>query len=113
MIPASLSDFLADRPDRCGLGFHVEQHPAICNCSEMGEWAVFTRALRRAADDHGRISQTDVRPLIQAIPHKHRGQLYRRAVAEGLIRPDGYEQSTDLKGRDTDKSQRRYRLASP
>lgn len=73
------------------------------------EWAIFLRALRSSVDDHGLISQTRVRPLIQSIAPKHRGQLYRRAMSEGLIRPDGYEPSTDLKGRNTDKPQRLYR----
>jgi hypothetical protein len=73
------------------------------------EWAVFLKALRTSVDDRGLISQTRVRPLIQSIPPKHRGQLYRRAMSEGLIRPDGYEPSTDLKGRNTDKPQRTYR----
>lgn len=73
------------------------------------EWAIFLKALRVSVDDRGLISQTNVRPRIQSIAPKHRGQLYRRAMAEGLIRPDGYEQSTDLKGRNTDKPQRTYR----
>ena len=73
------------------------------------EWAVFLKALRTSVDDRGFISQTRVRPLIQSIAPKHRGQLYRRAVSEGLIRPDGYEPSTDIKGRNTDKPQRTYR----
>jgi hypothetical protein len=73
------------------------------------EWAVFLKALRTSVDNSGLISQTRVRPLIQSIPPKHRGQLYRRAMSEGLIRPDGYEPSTDLKGRNTDKPQRTYR----
>lgn len=73
------------------------------------EWSIFVKALRHAVDDHGLISQTRVRPLIQAIAPKHRGQMYRRAMSEGLISPDGYEQSTDLRGRNTDKPQRTYR----
>lgn len=73
------------------------------------EFALFVRALRLAVDEHGVISQTRMRPLIQAIPHKRRGQMYRRATAAGLIHSDGYEQSTDAQGRNTDKPQRRYR----
>jgi hypothetical protein len=51
-----------------------------------------------------------VRPLIQRIPAKHRGQLYRRAVAAGVIEQVGLEDSTDDAGHNTDKKQRIYRL---
>lgn len=72
------------------------------------EWLTFTTALKQAVGPGGFISQTRVRPLIQAIPHKHRGQLYRRAVRAGLIAPNGYEPSTDVRGRNTDKPQRTF-----
>lgn len=72
------------------------------------EWSTFTSALKQAVGPGGFISQTRVRPLIQAIPHKHRGQLYRRAVKAGLIAPNGYEPSTDVRGRNTDKPQRTF-----
>ena len=76
------------------------------------EWAVFVAALRQAVGPGGLISQTNVRPLIQAIPPKHRGLLYRRAVKAGLIKPLGYEPSTDAAGGNTDKPQRTYLMAT-
>ena len=105
MIPA-----LAARPDRCAHGYAPVQHPDLCNCAELSEWSIFTRALRVAADESGHISQTQMRPLIQAIPHKHRGSLYRRATSLGLIAQDGWEPSTDAAGGNADKMQRRYVL---
>lgn len=72
------------------------------------EWSTFVTALKAATGPGGFITQTKVRPLIQSIPHKHRGQLYRRAVAQGLIKPNGYEPSTDVAGRNSDKPQRTY-----
>lgn len=72
------------------------------------EWAVFINALRSAVGPGGFISQTKVRPLIQAIPPKHRGLMYRRAVKAGLIKPAGYEPSTDIAGGNSDKPQRTY-----
>lgn len=107
MTAPGLAAYLATRDDRCACGYHVPTQG--CHCAGS-EWTTFRRALVRAADDTGAISQTRVRPLIQGIPHKHRGALYRRAVAAGLIAHDGHEPSTDTKGKNTDKQQRRYRL---
>lgn len=105
---------LAHAPGRCANGYDLRtQHPILCQCSDpapvapTGEWDTFLAALRSSARD-GRISQTDVRPKIQTIVPKHRGTLYRRAVAEGLIRQDGWEDSTDVAGRNADKVQRTY-----
>jgi len=97
-------------PDRCANGYAPVMHPSLCECAELTEWAIFVRALNAAADDSGRVSQTRMRPAIASIPHKHRGALYRRAVALGLIEVTGWEPSTDAKGRNTDKQQRCYRL---
>lgn len=106
--------------DRCGhrlYGADVIARATVCiECErkacmpKFDEWATFKRALRTAADADGVVSQTRMRPLIQRIEHKHRGLLYRRAVSERLIVPDGYEDGTDTKGRNSDKPQRRYRL---
>lgn len=81
---------------------------AALDRSRSDEWAVFVSALRSAVGPGGFISQTRVRPLIQAIPPKHRGLCYRRAVAAGLIKPVGYEPSTDVAGGNQDKPQRTY-----
>jgi len=97
-------------PDRCAHGYAPIMHPSLCECAELTEWAIFVRALRASADDHGEVSQTRMRPLIASIPHKHRGSLYRRAVSLGLIEQTGWEPSTDAAGRNTDKQQRRYVL---
>lgn len=112
---STLDDYLANLPGRCAHGFSPEQHPRFCACtakSESAEFAIFVAALQvastKAAD--GLIHQTDVRPLIQRIPHKHRGQLYRKARAAGLIEVAGKEPSTDERGRNTDKEQRVYRM---
>lgn len=93
-------------------GAHVAPQPrdATLGAITPEEWACFTAALRAAVDADGLVSQTRVRPLIQTIPHKHRGQLYRRARREGLLVEVGREDSTDHAGRNEDKSQRLYRL---
>ena len=102
---------LANLGDRCAYGYAPIQHPALCAC-EHSEWAVFTRALSTAArkSRDGLVHQGDVRPLIAAIPHKHRGLLYRRARTEGLLVERGMEPSTDAAGRNTDKLSRVYEL---
>ena len=76
----------------------------------VDEWAVFLAAVQQAAASSadGLVHQTAVRPLIAAIPPKHRGLLYRRARTEGLLREVGWEQSTDVAGRNGDKQQRIY-----
>lgn len=101
--------------NRCSLGFHAAQHPEFCACHEMGEWAIFTAAIRKAARPGGEIHQCDVRPLIRGrVEPKHIGQMWRRARAEGLVRDTGErEQSNDAAGRNTDKLDRIYRLISP
>jgi hypothetical protein len=104
----TLLDYLTTLPGRCeSCGAHLAAQGCRCGGDE---WSIFTRALRAAADDTGHISQTRMRPLIQAIPHKHRGTLYRRATSLGLIRQDGWEPSTDAAGGNADKQQRRYVL---
>lgn len=105
----SLAAVLAADPERCALGFHLSQHPRWCNCTEGSEWATFVAALKAARGADGSISQTRVRPLIRGrIEPKHIGTLYRRAVAEHLIKVAGWEPSTDATGRNTDKPQRTY-----
>lgn len=104
----TLAEYLRALPGRCaGCGMHVERQG--CRCA-TDEWTVFVTALRTAARPDGLIHQGDVRPLIQRIPHKHRGQLYRRARTTGLIAVVGKEPSTDAAGRNTDKDSRVYRL---
>lgn len=72
------------------------------------EWETFTSALAVVAVD-GVVSQTDMRPLISSIFHKHRGLCYARARRLGLLEPIGKEHSTDVAGGNGDKEQRIYR----
>lgn len=81
---------------------------AALDRSTADEWAVFVSALRSAVGPGGFISQTRVRPLIQAIPHKRRGLCFRRAIKAGLIRPIGYEPSTDVAGKNAGRPQQTY-----
>lgn len=122
-----LDAYLAQRPDRCPQGFAQVQHDGgLCSCAganlkargqavtSADEWHIFTAAIRQAAaqSPDGKVHQTAVRPLIAAIPPKHRGLLYRRARNEGLLVEAGWEQSTDIAGRNGDKQQRYYELRS-
>jgi hypothetical protein len=100
---------------RCSNGFDIATQHDLCDCpaGTQSEWATFLAAVRRAATETGDVSQTNVRPLIQSIPAKRRGQLYRRAVAERVLVDTGErEPSTDHAGRNSDKLQRRYRLGA-
>ena len=92
-------------------GAHARVVAAIAARDQaVDEWAVFLAAVQQAAASSadGLVHQTAVRPLIAAIPPKHRGLLYRRARTEGLLREVGWEQSTDVAGRNGDKQQRIY-----
>lgn len=90
---------LANLGDRCAYGFAPVHHPQFCEC-EASEWLTFTRALRSAVRDDGRVHQADVRPLIRGrIEPKHIGTLYRRARTEGLLREVAHERSDDTEGR--------------
>jgi hypothetical protein len=110
----TLTEALASLPGRCEHGNHLAtQGCGLCTpVAPNSEFAIFIAALRSAAGPDGLIHQTDVRPLIQAIPHKHRGTLYRKATAAGLIDAVGKEPSTDAAGKNLDKTQRVYRLRS-
>ena len=105
MIPA-----LAARPDRCAHGFAPVQHPDLCNCAELSEWSIFTRALRAAALPDGTVHVNHVRPLIRgAVAPKSIGTFYRRAKSLGLlVDVDRWEDSTDEAGGNTDKPARVY-----
>lgn len=105
MIPA-----LAARPDRCDHGYAEIQHPALCNCDDMGEWATFARALRTARRNDDTVHVNDVRPLIRGrVESKHIGQFYRRAKSlDLLVDVDRWEPSTDEAGGNTDKPARVY-----
>lgn len=107
----ALDTYLATLPGRCtGCGCHTVTQGCRCVLiAPSDEWAVFVAAITQAARD-GVVSQTNVRPLIRSIPPKHRGQLYRRARAEGLLIEIGREDSTDIEGRNGDKTQRLYRI---
>lgn len=97
-------------PDRCDHGFAPAHHPTFCECADMGEWAIFVRALRSVVRDDGSIHQRDVRPLIRGrIEPKHIGGLYVRARKGGLIRDTRRkEPSGDHAGRNGDKESRVY-----
>lgn len=116
-MTTALDTYLKADPARCSdCGYHPSQGhgPECAPVAPASEWQTFLAALRSSVRD-GRISQTDVRPKIRGVVEpKHVGTLYRRAVAEGLIRQDGWEDSTDFAGRNGDKVQRVYRwLGSP
>lgn len=105
---------LERHPGRCAHGFHIATQRGFCDCTESDEWSTFLAAIEQAAaqSPDGLVHQTAVRPLIAAIPPKHRGLLYRRARNDGLLVEAGWEQSTDIAGRNGDKQQRYYELRS-
>lgn len=123
-IPTTTLDaYLRSLPGRCpGCGYHLELQTCTCAGESLkahgqavatsDEWQVFLAAIKQAAaqSPDGKVHQTAVRPLIAAIPPKHRGLLYRRARNEGLLVEAGWEQSTDIAGRNGDKQQRYYEL---
>lgn len=109
----TLAASLAQRPDRCSHGFALVHHPSFCNCSEMGEWAIFVAALRKARRDDGTVHQADMRPLIRGrIEPKSIGQQYKRAIREGLISEVAREKSNDEIGRNTNKWEPIYKHAA-
>lgn len=78
------------------------------------EWAIFRTALSVAADDDGRLSMNAVRPLIAGLVKPQRvGAFVHRACTSGLLVADGWDTSTDTRGRNSGKPQRRYRLTPP
>lgn len=98
---------------RCPHGFAPQHHPTFCGC-DLGEWFIFTTALREVAAEHGGlVHQSAMRARIRGrIAPKHIGGFYRRARTEGLIEDTGdREQSDDAAGRNTDKLDRIYALA--
>jgi len=125
-MTTDLTTYLATQPGRCQHGTHVSQR-AFHVCPELvalinaetplgaitpEEWDTFTHAIAEAVKSDGLVSQTDVRPRIQSIFHKHRGLCYRRAAHLGLLELVGKENSTDAAGGNTDKDQKVYRLRS-
>jgi hypothetical protein len=103
--------WLATFEDRCARGFHLTaQHPALCDCQDGDEWAVFTAALFAAARD-GRVHQRVVRPHIRGrIEPNHVGILYRRALSEGLLREVDHERSDDVDGKNAGRLEPVYAL---
>lgn len=103
-------------PNRCSNGYDLGPQHRFCTCTEKpaDEWSIFQAAVRRATRPDGTVSNNDLRPHIQAIPHKHRGLMYRRATSAGLLRliPDRSEPSTDSRGKNTDKSANFYAVRS-
>lgn len=103
---------------RCANGFdiatqHDASNPHACPC-DVGEWPTFLAAIRKAVRPDGTVSNNDLRPHLQVIPHKHRGLLYRKATSAGVLEliRDRREPSTDTRGKNTDKDAKFYAVRS-
>lgn len=104
--------------DRCGgrlYGADVIARATVCVecerrlCRKPDEWAVFVAALKSSVRSDGTVHQSDVRPKIRGrIQPKHVGQLWRRAMRDGLISRAGYEESDDEKGRNAGRMEPYY-----
>ena len=107
----TLDAWASSRADRCpGCGHHVATQG--CHCAGS-EWAVFVRALRKAADasPDGRVHQHLVRPLIRdRMEPKAIGRAYSKARRERLLVEVGREPSRDERGRNTNKWDPYYEL---
>ena len=76
------------------------------------DWATFTAALRQVARG-GVVRQSDMRALIRGrIPPSSIGRCYSKAIDQGLLTEIGRERSDDRAGRNTNKREPVYRLAS-
>ena len=93
---ADLLDLIAD----CWT--HTEQRAAV------------ERAIMSVADDHdGRIDPNVVRRRVPAwVQPQVVGPTYRAMCKAGFIEPDGWVISDDLRGRNSGKPARAYRVAS-
>ena len=110
MIPASLAEFIASRPDRCEYGYSPNQHPGCCNCDDA-EWQVFLRAVRAAAQDDGTVHQRDVRPRLRgSLDPKAIGRQWARARRERVVSEIGHERSDDRHGKNAGRMEPVYRL---
>lgn len=70
-------------------------------------------AIRQAERD-GIVSSNRVRPLIpEWVPSRAVGQVYSQLRRQGVLEHDGYEPSTDEKGRNAGKLVPLYRLRKP
>lgn len=75
--------------------------------------AAVVDAIRRAARD-GIVSSNRVRPLIpEWVPSRAVGQVYSALRRQGVLEHDGYEKSTDERGRNAGKLVPLYRLRKP
>lgn len=106
-----------DRCDRCGWHVRTQGHGPACTPvapadEKAAAYAEFKRILATAVGADGLIHQTAVRPRIQHIPHKWRGQFYKRAKDEGFIVRRASEPSTDRAGKNTHHEQTVYELRS-
>lgn len=73
------------------------------------EWMEYTTALRHVARIHGKILPNVLREFTAgAIKPQRIGAFTHRAIKQGLIRADGWEVSTDLRGRNSGKPARTY-----
>lgn len=68
----------------------------------------------RKAEHQGVISSNRVRPLVPDwVPSRSVGRVYSTLRRQGILEPDGYELSTDEKGRNAGKLVPVYRLRKP
>lgn len=68
----------------------------------------------RKAERQGVISSNRVRPLVPDwVPSRSVGRVYSTLRRQGILEPDGYEMSTDEKGRNAGKLVPIYRLRKP
>ncbi|MGD9694005.1 MAG: hypothetical protein AB7V20_14345 [Phycisphaerales bacterium] len=73
------------------------------------EWQEYVTALRHVARIHGKILPNELRVFTRdAIKPQRIGAFTHRAIKQGLIRADGWEVSTDLRGRNSGKPARTY-----
>ena len=97
-----------DTADLLSLVANDRMHPRPAD-----EWAIFTDALRSAAD-HGRIDPNVLRGLVRhCVAPRRIGAFTNRAKAEGLIVDTGeWQTSDDTEGRNGGKPCRVYRLVT-
>lgn len=109
MTPELLA-YLSTQPGRCkGCGFDLKAQSCHCPGSD---WDIFTRALRESVKN-GEVHQRDMRPKIRGcINPQNIPGLYAKAKRIGLITEIRRERSNDVIGRNGNKYEPVYSLAS-